>query len=359
MLDMSFMSVMSELLRFPFIKIISLQKTTNIRSFDLKTSKMLKEYDKDFLSKIQFGDILKSSGDILLCPVSENFKPSNSLSRKIIKKEGKLLKKEIESLCSSDSPKWIGSEHVAFLPCRKLKYRGILFVSIDFYSDNREDINAARIAEALEVADKYNCIKLTCPQNLLYSPEDNNFSFDYIECQWVDIILALKDKIKIDFVIENLVQKNLLSFLKFQNSTPRKNIRYSLIEYLPDCAQILPHYRKKLKYIRTVYNFSARTARQLRKLLTNPIKDSKALHLFKKLQKIMGVYHENGSRLCNEGFEFFVFRLCKEMPWNFQKLKELFENLPEDKYGSFNNFIFEKRFSDLSMFEYRSNLREE
>ena len=353
---------MSELLRFPFMKIISSKKFDKALwlGYEPVLNKQMPEGSiQDFICKIQFGDILKSSGDILLCPVSENFKPSNSLSRKIIKKEGKLLKKEIDSLRSSDSPKWIGSEHVAFLPCRKLKYRGILFVSVDFYSENREDINAVRIAEALEIAHKYKCMKLTCPQNLLYSPKDNKFSFDYIYYQWNDIILALKDKVKIDFVIENLVQKNLSSFRKFQSSMALYNFSNSLIEYLPDCAQILPHYRRKLKSIRTVYNVSDRTARQLRKLLTNPIKDSKTLRLFKKLQQIMGVYDETGVGRCNEGFEFFVFRLCKEMPWNFLKLKELFENLPEDKYGSFNDFIFKERFPDLSMFEYRNNLREE
>ena len=67
----------------------------------------------------------------------------------------------------------------------------------------------------------------------------------------------------------------------------------------------------------------------------------------------MDLYEESGVGRCNEGFEFFILGLCNEMPWNFLQLKELFENLPEDKYGSFDDFIFKERFRDLSKFEYR------
>lgn len=70
--------------------------------------------DQSFIFKIRYGNLLEYSGDILLCPLSEGFKPSNPLSRKIIKKEGKWLDKEIKNLYSCDNSKWIGSEHVAF-----------------------------------------------------------------------------------------------------------------------------------------------------------------------------------------------------------------------------------------------------
>ena len=125
-------------------------------------------WNEDFIFNVKMGNLLKNSGDILLCPISECFRPSNPLSREIIRKEGKWLKDKIEDLYTSETAKWIGSEHVAFLPCRKLKYRGILFVCVDFYSENRAEINAARIAEALVVARRYGCAKLTCPQNILY-----------------------------------------------------------------------------------------------------------------------------------------------------------------------------------------------
>ena len=340
---------MLDIFRFPFIKTISSRRFS--KCIGLANYPLLKQVEQDFICRIKFGNILKSSGDILLCPLSEDFKPSNPLSRKIIEREGKWLKRIIEELYSSENPQWIGSEHVVFLPCRKLKYRGILFVSVDFYSDTREEVNAERIGEALTVAHKYNCKKLTCPQNLLYS-HDDKFGFDYIYHQWNDIVLRLKDKI--DFVIETLVQKNWVGFNMLQSSIVYYDFSSAMTESLPYCAQILMHYRNKIRSIGTVYYFSARTARQIRRLLTEPIKHKKALHLFKKLQRIMGVYSESGVDRCNEGYEFFILEMCREMPWNFLKLKELFESLPEDKYGSFDDFIFKERFQDLTKFEYRS-----
>ena len=344
---------MFETLRFPFIKTIASKRYD--KAFGLGDTPILTGYNQDFIFNIKFGNILKSSGDILLCPLSEDFKPSNPLSRKIIKKEGKWLKKTIDELYTSEHPQWIGSEHVAFLPCRKLKYRGIFFVSVDFYSENREEINALRIAEALEVAHKYNCKKLTCPQNLLYNPNEK-YSFDYLYYQWNRIIQALNHKAKIDFVIETIVQRNLTGFHMLQNSMTLYDFSNSLVEYLPNCAQILPHYRKQLKSINTAYYFSEKTAKQIRCLLTSEIKQSHAERLFNKLFRLMGAYGETSPSSGNEGFIFYLLGLCHEMPWNFLKLKELFDNLPKDMHGSFDNFIFKERFRDISKFEYRSKL---
>ena len=342
---------MLEIFRFPFIKTIASKKYDKV--FGLGDTPVLTGCNQDFIFNLKFGNILKSSEDILLCPLSEEFKPSNPLSRKIIKKEGKWLKKSIEELYTSEHPQWIGSEHVAFLPCRKLKFRGILFVSVDFYSENREEINVARIAEALEVAARYNCRKLTCLENLLYNT-DEKYSFDYLYYQWNNIILALKNKIKIDFVIETIVQKNLRGFHLFQGAMTLYDFSNSLVEYLPNCAQILPQYRKQLKSINTVYYFSNRTAKQIRHLLTAEINQRQANRLFKKLFRLMGTYGESSVMSCNEGFIFFILGLCHEMPWNFLKLKELFDNLPKDKHGAFDNFIYRERFRDISKFEYRS-----
>jgi len=342
---------MIEILRFPFIKTIASKRCD--KAFGLGENSIPTRCNQDFVFNIKFGDILKSSGDILLCPLSEDFKPSNPLSRKIIEKEGKWLKRTIEALYTLEHPHWIGSEHVAFLPCRNLKYRGILFVSVDFYSENREEINAARIAEALEVAARYNCQRLTCSENLLYNP-DKKYSFDYIYYQWDEIILALKHKVKINFVIETLVQRNLRGFHFFQSSMTLYDFSNSLVEFLPNCAQILPHYRKQLKSVNTVYYFSDKTAKQIRRLLTTEIKQRQANRLFNKLHFLMGNYGETSVTSCNEGFIFYLLGLCHEMPWNFLKLKELFENLPKDKHGNFDNFIFKERFRDLTKFEYRS-----
>ncbi len=349
---------MTDLLRFPFIK--TLITLVYDKASGLTGNPQWTRIDQDFILKIRYGNLLKDSGDILLCPLSEGFKPSNSLSRSIIKREGKWLDKEIKNLYSSDNTKWIGSEHVAFLPCRKLKYRGILFVCVDFYSENRTEINAGRIAEALEIAEKYKCKKLSCPQNILYAPEEA-YRYDYIRFQFESIIRSLGSKIKIDFVIETVIQKTLHSYPLYASTMILYDFSNSLVEYLPRCAQILQHYRKPLRSVRTVYSISTHTQKQIKALLTKPINEKSAVRLFKKLYKIMGGYYETGVGRGNDGFGFFLLSLCEEMPWNFYRILELLKNFTElykgkifDEYElPYDDFIFNERFKDLKPFEYQ------
>jgi hypothetical protein len=341
---------MKDILRFPFIKTLS--TILYEKGFGLSGYPQKNPIDQDFLFRIRYGNLLKDSGDILLCPLSESFKPSNPLSISIIKKEGKWLDKEIKNLYSSDNAKWIGSEHVAFLPCRKLKYRGILFVCVDFYSKDREKINAGRIAEALEIAAKYNCSKLSCPQNLLYNPEEN-YGYDYIHSQFDSIFNVLGSKTKINFVIETVIQKTLKSFHQYESTAVFYDFSTSLVEYLPDCAQILQHYRKSLKKIRTVYSFSTHTQKQIKALLTKPINEKSAFILFKKLFEKMGGYEESEVGRYNDGFDFFLLDLCREMPWNFFKILDLLKKFTDLYKGKvFEDFIYNERFKDLSPFEY-------
>ena len=348
---------MTDILRFPFIKTIS--TVVYDKNFGLNGYPQ-NPVNQEFICKIRFGNLLKDSGDILLCPLSEGFKPSNPLSRLIIKKEGKWLDKEIKTLYSSDNAKWIGSEHVAFLPCRKLKYRGIIFVSVDFYSENREEINARRIVEALKIAAKYHCVKLSCPENLLYNPEEK-YGYEYIYAQFEYIVSLFGSKEKINFVIESVIQKTLSSFSLYSGTPIFYNFKNSLIEYLPNCAQILPHYRKHLRSIRTVYAFSSHTQKKIKTLLTIPINEKDAFKLFKKLYKELGGYYESGFDKCNEGFCFFLLDLCNEMPWNFFPLLRLikkFTNFYIDKLFThfdkpYDDFVFNERFRDLDRFKYQ------
>lgn len=349
---------MTDLLRFPFIKTLS--SVVYDKAFGLTGNPQSTLIDQNFIFKIRYDNLLKDSGDILLCPLSEGFKPSNPISRSIIKKEGKWLNKEITNLYSSDNAKWIGSEHVAFLPCRKLKYRGILFVCVDFYSKNRTEINAARIAEALEIAAKYKCKKLSCPQNVLYSSGEAS-DYDYIYSQFESIIRTLDSEIKIDFVIETVIQKTLYNYPAYVSTGILYDFSNSLVEYLPRSAQILQHYRKPLQSVRTVYSFSARTQKQIKNLLIKPINEKKAIRLFKKLYKIMDGYYETGVGGGNDGFRFFLLTLCEEMPWNFYKILELLKKFTDlykgnifDEYEhSYDDFIFNERFKDLKPFEYQ------
>lgn len=354
---------MNELFRVPFIKTISSVRYDRSLGFGY----MLKgnPINQDFICNVKYGDLLKGSGDILLCPVSEHFKPSNPFSRKVLEIEGKQLKRALEGIDTlphferkklqsetgyTDSGLYFGSGHAAFMPCRKLKYRGLLFVALDFYSDNRTEINAQRIAEALIVASTYKCKKLSCPGNLLYEPDRYQFGYDGLYIQLETIIEKLPANIQIDFIIEYVIKKDLFAYSDLSSTMSRYDYSTALIEYLPDCAQILPWYKRRLRSVRTVYNFTDGTAKLIKKILTPETLNKKQLfNGFKKLRKIMGDYEETGVGHCNEGFAFFLLRLCKEMPWMFNELttaiKEFYAQIGYEK--GLDEFIFRERFGNL------------
>ena len=321
--------------------------------------------NQDFICNIKYGDLLKGFGDILLCPVSEHFKPSNPFSKKVLEIEGKQLKRALEGIGAllhferkklqsetsyTDSGLYFGSGHAAFMPCRKLKYRGLLFVALDFYSDNRTEINTQRIAEALIVASTYKCKKLSCPGNLLYEPDGYQFGYDGLYIQLETIIEKLPANIQIDFIIEYVIKKGLFAYSDLSSTMSRYDYSTALIEYLPGCAQILPWYKRHLKSVRTVYNFTNGTAKLIKKILTPETLNKKQLFSgFKKLQKIMGDYEETGVGHCNEGFAFFLLGLCKEMPWMFNELttaiKEFYARIGYK--NGLDEFIFRERFGNL------------
>lgn len=311
-----------EISRFLFVKTISSVKFNKY----FVNWQLGHPIDQNFICNIRYGDLIKDSGDILLCPVSENFKPSNPFLRKVVEIEGKKLKRKLDLIKNDDTH--IGSEHVVFLPCLKLKYRGILFVEVDFYSDDREEINARRIAEAFSVAQKYSCKKLSCPRNFLYSPARFERRYEYLHFELAEVADCLPEKVKIDFVVEYVIQKNWTAYYpEFFNFWRYYDYSNALVEFLPACAQILPWYRKKMKSINTVYTFSARTSKLIRKILTSESLTKKQMFkAFKKLRGIIGDYYETGVNRGNQGYEDYILELCKEMPWNFKILKETMED---------------------------------
>lgn len=327
--------------------------------------------NQDFIYKIKFGDLLKDSGDILLCPVSTNFKPSNPFARKVLQIEGKFLSRKLQKIYEFDSLEnslknkvdklgftinagaYIGSEHVAFMPCKKLKYRGILFVSVDFYSDDREEINAKRIAEALEVAAKYNCKKLSCPRNFLYGINRYQTGLLGLEQELTEVIEKVSADVKINFVIEYVIRKTLFTFNEFIDSIVYYDFSNALVEYLPNCSEILPSYRHDIKKIQTIYPLNNSQARLIRRILTPDSMNKKRLfRAFKKLRKTMGDYYESSVEYSNSGFAFYLLGLCNEMPWMFNELlvciKEFYKTIDYESW--IDEFIFKERFRDVEKF---------
>lgn len=291
----------------------------------------------DVIARTVYGDLLRDSGDILLCPVSQNFLPSNPLAQHLVEKEGSYLKKSLMNLAQA---KWIGTKHVAFLPCKKLKYRGILFVELDFYSKNRKEINIERIAEALEVAQRFNCKKLSCPENFLYEDSYHNYAFFY---QLMEVLNKVSFD-KLDFTIDIVIRKNLKNIFEY-NALTYYIFEDALVERLPKSAEILPWYKNKMKKIRTVYSLSARTKKKIHRLLIDDsVSEKQAYKLFKKLYNDLGDYTETGVGRGNLGFDFFLLKICTEMPWNFFKIKKLLEDFLEEKY---NEIILKQEIGDF------------
>lgn len=148
----------------------------------------------------------------------------------------------------------------------------------------------------------------------------------------------------------------MISFNEFNNSIIYYDFSTALVEYLPVCSEILSHYRKYLKRIRTVYSLSNHEARMIKKILIpNSMNKRHLFHAFTKLRKIMGDYYETGVGRCNEGFAFYLLGLCNEMPWMFNELhaciKEYYKKV-EYKEG-LDEFIFNERFRNLGKFNKR------
>lgn len=108
--------------------------------------------DSKFYCSLRFGNLLKDKGDILLCPIGEDFKPANPLAYWVVEREGKYLKNVLKNLEGTEYDK---TDFSVFIPCKKLHYKGIIFVCVDFHSENRADINAKRIADGFLLAKKH------------------------------------------------------------------------------------------------------------------------------------------------------------------------------------------------------------
>jgi hypothetical protein len=154
--------------------------------------------------------LLTNKGNILLCPLGEGFKPANPLAHWVVEKEDINLEKILQDCNRIDIER---TDNTLFIPCKKLKYRGILFVGVDFHSENRESINAKRIAEALSFVKKLNCSKLSCPEDFLYSPQVQSYRDLFNEFNRA--IMETKEDEKINFEIEFILKRNLTTYSRY------------------------------------------------------------------------------------------------------------------------------------------------
>lgn len=264
----------------------------------------------------KFADLLKNTGDLLLCPVSDDFKLSNPLSRKINKSEKKKIQKELDHY--HDIIPEAKTDHCIFLPIRHLKYRGVILVQMDFYSKERKVTNISRIAEAFSLAQRFNCCKFSLPKNILY--DDQYYELEVlveIELQNMAACMQAHDTM-IDFTIEIIVDK----FIPQKFRLYHRKIRNHLEKYTYT-RKLYPFLREQgdCWFLAEEYMYSRSVRKKILKILTDrntPDKD--ILWMIKYLKARLDHEYDTGVGRGNLGFENEILELLRELPWNGKRI---------------------------------------
>lgn len=277
---------------------------------------------RNLVSIIKTGNILKQAGDLLLCPTTIDWVPSSDLLNNILKIEGNYLKKKLENIHQEG---WIGSENVIFLPCKKLKYRGLLLVKIEFAKKDSYSNNLINLAEAFQIASLCNCKKLTIPANIM---NELNFVSGscFVNVQIKYILSKIPESVELDFYIENILEKALVPYSPNISFWPNFDFSEIPCEKLPKSALILPWYKKQTKDLNQRIWIGKKNKKRLLKNLTN--EDLSIKQITKILIQIRpNIIKKNfsGARKKDELFFKTVFDLCKELPWNYHKIYKIFE----------------------------------
>ena len=306
----------------------------------------------DFLCRIRFGNLMKDYGDILLCPVSRDFRPSNPLAHRILKKE-KQLKKKLENFKYEDR---IGTKHTLFLPCKRLHYRGIIFVSLDFYSTNRAENNAMRLAEAFLLARKYNCTKLSCSKNILYESDEEFSNSNYEENMFKQIRTIIEhynaEKMNINFIVDIVLQRNFENYLHLAKICTY-DYSHVFAEKIPACSEILPWYRRKLHSVIRATSIDIFTAYKVRRMLCDEnISEREIKIILKRIYRKFGDWYESSCEHVSIGYESFILnKLIKELPWNFKKIKSAIEDINTELYENYTKAIIDSSTNLESLIE--------
>ncbi len=274
---------------------------------------------KNYSVLFKFGNLLKNKGDVLLCPVSEGFKLSNPLSQKINKIENLNVEKWITDARMNPSVAY-RSNHCLFLPLQKLKYRAIVLIEMDFYSELRREINLSRVIESFTLLKKFNCCKLSIPKDMLY--DHSRYNGLRIQSELHNIYDILKGyNSEIDFLIEVVINTyNEPDFMYYSRDIKYTAERYpyskKLYSFMKDPSDSM-FYPKEYLYWNTEANL-------IKKVLTNRnIQLNDLSFLIKILEKKQGDYFETGVGRSNLGYKKELISLLDELPWNADVIKEV------------------------------------
>lgn len=158
-------------------------------------------------------------------------------------------------------------------------------------------------------------------------------------------------------MVEILLKNSIANYCLNQEEYWPDNPKTIMVEYFPECSEILPHYREKLKQIGRSCIDHNLPARQIRRVLTESVQEKEIKRLLQKLIKILGLSFEVVSTgIGNIGGIRYFLTQCPTMPWTLLEIK-----------GAINDFLLENEytidgsresaeefFSDLTIFEFQT-----
>ena len=255
---------------------------------------------------VKKGDLLRNKGDILLCPVGPDFVISNPLYIHLMLKEGKELKKWLSKAMSTDVH--YRSENAIFLPLRKLKYRGVIFVAVDFHASDRETINRQNMAEAFRLAQQVNCCRLTVPANPFYSKNPGLDPVLASATQYADVLLALDNPItfNLELIVRDMGFLGSMEFTHHWKSISEREPYTAKLHDSPLTARRKPRMNP----------YSPQMQGRLRHILTRHSPRARQLQSALKTLQELGKSYDTGLGRGHIGCKEELALLLQELPWN-------------------------------------------
>lgn len=201
------------------------------------------------------------------------------------------------------------SENCLFLPLRKLNYRAVLFVAVDFHTDDREEINLRNMVEAFQLAGRYNCCRLTLPANPLYERLTEKYHDFSTLVQLAHIVFTQGEKIdfNLDLVLQ---QKGILSEMDFVHHWK------SISEREPYSLKLQKTALSNCRASR-MNQFSGQVKKRIYTILTRHNPDTKlVISTLDKMIKKLGDSYETGIGRGHIGYRKELNLLLRELPWN-------------------------------------------
>ena len=266
---------------------------------------------------LKYGDILNNTGDLLLCPITERRLFNNALFRRIYRRDRNILHEWLGEIMPGGDRLYT-SDHCVYLPLRKLNYRGVIFVWFELLSENEQNINTERAAEALSLASRFNCCKLTIP-NIF---NDNVF---FPGRRLIESVI--KGGGKTDFTIECILSGIPVSDLyhyyhKQYLAVPEKYPKSGKLRRDKQRFPVSSYYLQEYAYNKK------EISKTLDVLTKKHVKENQICSLISFFINKVGISYETGVCRGNKGYAQELSEFLSEYPWNKDKIDPLMQADP-------------------------------